>query len=280
MNGEQDFQRKNLGFGLGLRLSFQDMVLSGKSKCDWFEALTENYLGLKGHGHGYHLKELERIRENYPIVFHGVSLSIGSTAPLDYDYLNRLQILIQHIEPEWVSDHFCFTGTVEANSHDLLPLPYTQQVITHVSERISKVQDHLKRPLVLENVSSYLEYKQSEMQEWNFISEIVQQTGCKILLDVNNVYVSSQNHDYNPLDFIEGIPLDSVWQIHLAGHNSENEILVDTHDSHVIEEVWDIYSQVIQKTGPLSTLLEWDQRIPEYTLLESEIFKAKKRGLC
>lgn len=276
MNGERNLQRKNLGLGLGLRSPFHERVLKGDSKAHWFEALTENYFGLKNQGRGNTLKVLEKVRENYPVVFHGVSLSIGSTSPLHYDHLDKVRALIRHIQPEWVSDHFCFTGVLGLNSHELLPLPYTRQVVEHISRRILEVQDYLKRPMVFENVSSYLEYRQSEMQEWEFISEIVNHTGCKILLDVNNIYVSSQNHDYKPMDFIRGIPLDSVWQIHLAGHNSESEIIVDTHDSHVIDEVWDIYCEVIQRTGPLSTLLEWDQQIPEYPVVETELFKVKK----
>ena len=259
------------------------MVLRGASKAQWFEVLTENYLGLKNYGQGNPLRVLEKIRENYPIVFHGVSMSIGSDSPLNTNYLTKVQSLIEHIQPEWVSDHLCFTGVSGTHSHDLLPLPYTKKVITHVSERILRVQDTLKRPMVFENVSSYLEYKSSEMPEWQFISEIVQQTDCKILLDVNNIYVSSQNHNYNPLNYVEGIPLKSVWQIHVAGHSSNGEMLVDTHDSHVIEKVWDIYAAVIERTGPLPTLLEWDQNIPAYSTVEAELFKApqalKERGI-
>lgn len=272
----EGLQRKNLGFGLGLRSSFQHVILNGASNCDWFEALTENYLGLEGHGQGYSLKALEKIREDYPIVLHGVSMSIGSTSPLNYNYINQLRKLIQYIQPEWVSDHLCFTGSIDINSHDLLPLPYTEKTIEHICQRILEVQDHLKQVMVFENVSSYLEYNISEMTEYEFITSITNQTGCKILLDVNNVYVSSQNHGYKPLDFIEALPIDSIWQVHLAGHRSKNEILIDTHDSPVIDKVWDLYCEVIQRTGPLSTLLEWDENIPEYEQLESELFKARE----
>ena len=208
-----------LGFGMGLRSEYYEDILAQKPDLDWFEILTENYL-IPGGKILYHLDE---IREHYPLVMHGVSLSIGSTDALDLDYLKQLKAFASRVEPVWISDHLCWTGVQGINVHDLLPIPYTRQAISHIVSRIHQIQDFLGRAILIENVSSYLTYKQSEMTEWAFISEIVQQADCYILLDVNNIYVSSVNHQFNPMDFIEAMPVDRVAQIHLAGHSNHGD---------------------------------------------------------
>ncbi|MGZ5280552.1 MAG: MNIO family bufferin maturase, partial [Pseudobdellovibrionaceae bacterium] len=214
-------------------------------------------------------------RELYPIVLHGVSLSIGSTDELNFQYLRNLKRLIDTIEPAWVSDHFCWTGVQGENLHDLLPLPYTQETIAHLVERIDQVQSFLKRQFVFENVSAYLSFSHSEMSEWQFLKEVAQKSGCGLLLDVNNIYVSSVNQNFDPMEFIKGIPIDQVQQIHLAGHSMADGGLIDTHDRPVIDEVWALYRQTLALTGTKPTLIEWDDQIPEFPILEAEALKAK-----
>lgn len=260
-----------LGFGLGLRPDYYEEILTQKPVLDWFEILTENYL-VPG---GKPLFYLDKIREHYPIVMHGVSLSIGSTDPLDTGYLKQLKDLAFRVEPAWISDHLCWTGVQGHNVHDLLPIPYTRQAINHIVSRIQQIQDFLGRPLLIENVSSYLTYKHSEMSEWNFILEIVKQAGCYILLDVNNVYVSSVNHQFNPLDYIKAMPADRVAQIHLAGHSNHGDYIIDTHDAPVIQPVWDLYTATIQLLGKISTMVERDDNMPPLTELLAEINHAK-----
>lgn len=260
-----------LGFGLGLRPDYYEEILTQKPALDWFEILTENYL-VPG---GKPLYYLNKIREQYPIVMHGVSLSIGSTDPLDTEYLKQLKDLASCVEPAWISDHLCWTGVQGRNVHDLLPIPYTHEAISHIVSRIQQIQDFLGRPILIENVSSYLTYKQSEMSEWDFILEIVKQAGCYILLDVNNVYVSSVNHQFNPLDYIKAMPADRVAQIHLAGHSNHGDYIIDTHDAPVIEPVWDLYAATIQHLGKISTMIERDDNMPPLTELLTEINRAK-----
>lgn len=260
-----------LGFGLGLRPDYYEEILTQKPDLDWFEILTENYL-IPG---GKPLYYLDKIRELYPIVMHGVSLSLGSTDPLDKVYLQQLKKLAQAIEPIWISDHLCWTGVNGINAHDLLPIPYTKEAINHLVSRIVQIQEFLGRPLLIENVSSYLTYKQSEMSEWDFILEIVKQADCYILLDVNNVYVSSVNHQFNPMDYIKSMPASRVAQIHLAGHSNQGNYIIDTHDAPVIQEVWSLYEETIHHLGPVSTMIERDDNMPPFHELLAEINKAK-----
>ncbi|BCZ97922.1 TPA: DUF692 domain-containing protein [Legionella pneumophila] len=264
-----------LGFGLGLRPNYYEEILTSKPDLDWFEILTENYL-IPG---GKPLYYLDKIREHYPIVMHGVSLSLGSTDPLNWDYLNQVQELASRIEPVWISDHLCWTGVHGLNTHDLLPVPYTTEAIQHIVSRIQEIQDFLKRPFLIENVSSYLTYKQSEMSEWDFILEIVKQSGCYLLLDVNNVYVSSFNHNFDPMAYINSMPSGRVAQIHLAGHTNHGDYIIDTHNAPVIEPVWDLYEATIQRLGPVSTMIERDDNMPDFSELLSEINHAKRLAI-
>ncbi|HAU9854811.1 DUF692 domain-containing protein [Legionella pneumophila serogroup 1] len=264
-----------LGFGLGLRPNYYEEILTSKPDLDWFEILTENYL-IPG---GKPLYYLDKIREHYSIVMHGVSLSLGSTDPLNWDYLKQVQELASRIEPVWISDHLCWTGVHGLNTHDLLPVPYTTEAIQHIVSRIQEIQDFLKRPFLIENVSSYLTYKQSEMSEWDFILEIVKQSGCYLLLDVNNVYVSSFNHNFDPMAYINSMPPGRVAQIHLAGHTSHGDYIIDTHNAPVIEPVWDLYEATIQRLGPVSTMIERDDNMPDFSELLSEINRAKRLSI-
>ena len=261
-----------LGFGLGLRPEYYEEILAQRPSLDWFEILSENYL-VPG---GKPLYYLDKIRELYPIVMHGVSLSLGSTDPLDMDYLRQLKDLAARVEPAWISDHLCWTGVNGLNVHDLLPIPYTFDAISHLVSRIHQIQDFLGRPILIENVSSYLTYKQSELSEWDFILEIVKQSGCYILLDVNNIYVSSVNHGFNPQDYINAMPADRVAQIHLAGHSDHGNYIIDTHDAPVIKAVWDLYAATIQKLGPVSTMIERDDNMPPLAELLAEVQQAKR----
>lgn len=261
-----------LGFGLGLRPDYYEEILAYKPNVDWFEIITENYL-VPG---GKPLYYLDQIRANYPIVMHGVSLSLGSSDPLDSDYLQHVKALAARIEPVWISDHLCWTGVNGINAHDLLPIPYTRQAVKHIVSRIHQIQDFLGRPILIENVSSYLTYKQSEMSEWDFILEIVKQAGCFILLDVNNVYVSSINHLFNPLDYIQAMPSERVAQIHLAGHSNHGNYIIDTHDAPIIQPVWDLYAATLQRLGvPVSTMIERDDNMPPLTELLAEVNQAR-----
>ena len=226
-----------LGFGLGLRTEHYNAILESKPNVDWFEVLSENYM-IPG---GKPLYYLDRIRENYPVVMHGVSLSIGSTTPFDADYLRDLKKLADRIQPAWISDHLCWTGVHGQNIHDLLPLPYTEETAQHVAERVRIVQDYLGRRILLENVSSYASYVDSTMTEWEFITEIAEKADCLLLLDVNNIYVSSYNHQFDAKAFIDGVTKNRVQQIHLAGHQNNGDYIIDTHDAPVIDPVWDLY---------------------------------------
>ncbi len=261
-----------LGFGLGLRPVHYEAILTQLPKIDWFEVTTENYL-VPG---GKPLHYLDRIREHYPVVMHGVSLSIGSSDPLDFDYLKQVKELAQRIEPVWISDHLCWTGVNGINMHDLLPLPYTNQTIEHVVSRINQLQEFLGRQILIENVSSYLTYTQSELTEWEFLTEIAKRADCFILLDVNNIYVSSVNHEFDPHEYLNGIPKDRVYQIHLAGHSNHGNYIIDTHDAPVIQPVWDLYADTIKKFGAVSTMIERDDNIPELHELLAEVDHARR----
>jgi uncharacterized protein (UPF0276 family) len=257
----------SLGFGLGLRTEHYNAILESKPKVDWFEALSENYM-VPG---GLPLNFLDRIRADYPIVMHGVSLSIGSTTPFDQLYLKDLKKLADRVQPAWISDHLCWTGVHGQNIHDLLPLPYTEETATHVAERVRIVQDYLGRQILLENVSSYASYVDSSMSEWEFISLICEQADCLLLLDVNNIYVSSYNHNFDAKAFIDGVPQHRVQQIHLAGHQNNGDYIIDTHDAPVIDPVWDLYRYAISKLGAVSTMIERDDNIPELEVLVQEL---------
>ncbi len=263
--------RRSLGFGLGLRPPHYTAILDTAPAVDWFEVITENYLV----GGGRPLAFLDAIRARYPVVMHGVSLSIGSTAPLDLNYLAAVARLAARCEPEWISDHLCWTGTGGTNLHDLLPLPYTTEALEHLAPRIHRVQELLRRPLVLENVSSYVSYTSSAMSEWEFLSALVARTGCRLLFDVNNVYVSSRNHGFDPRQFLDGVPAAAVQQFHLAGHLDLGTHVIDTHDAPVRDEVWDLYGHALRRFGCLSTLLERDDNIPSLEELVAELGRAR-----
>lgn len=264
--------RPFLGFGLGLRTQHFQHVLDNKPNVDWFEVISENFMVAGGKPKYY----LHRIREHYPVVMHGVSLSIGSTDPIDKDYLKRLKVLVQEVEPQWVSDHLCWTRQGGVNSHDLLPLPYTEEAINHVAERIVQVQDFLGRQLLIENVSSYLSYKESgDVPEWEFFQEVCRRADCLQLFDINNVYVSARNHGFDPKRYIDATDSDRVWQFHLAGHSDYGDYVIDTHDHPVCESVWALYQYALEKFGAVSTMIERDDNIPDFQELEKELSTAR-----
>jgi hypothetical protein len=261
----------NLGLGVGLRNQHFNYLMHHEPAVDWFEVISENFID----NHGYARRVLERVRGLRPVVMHGVSLSIGSTDPLDLEYLKRLKALAGFVRPAWVSDHLCWTGVAGVNTHDLLPVPLNEESLRHVAARVRRVQDFLERPLVLENPSTYLEFKDSTIPEWEFFSELVRETGCGLLLDVNNVYVSGHNHDFDPEHYIRNLPHESVVQIHVAGPTDCGRYLVDTHDQPVPARVWELYRLAQELTGGASTLLEWDANIPDFPELVAELRKAE-----
>jgi len=268
--GPSPFPR--LGCGIGLRREHYGYILEHWPALDWFEIISENFM-VPG---GRPLYVLDRVVERYRVVMHGVSLSIGSTDPLNLEYLRALKTLAERARPAWASDHLCWTGVGGKNAHDLLPLPYTEETIEHVASRVRTVQDFLERPLLLENVSSYLAYRESELTEWDCLTEIARRAGCFILLDVNNVYVSAFNHGFDALDYLRGIPVDRVVQFHLAGHTDNGTHLLDTHDHAIIDPVWRLYAEAVRRFGPLSTLIERDDRIPEFSEVAAEAEEARR----
>lgn len=261
-----------LGCGVGLRSEHYAEVLENRPEMDWFEAISENFMDTGGRP--FHI--LGRVREHYPVALHGVSLSIGSVDPINLKYLERLKALADRIEPFIVSDHLCWTGVEGQQTHDLLPLPFTEEALAHIIRRASQVQDYLKRPILLENVSSYVTYRHSTIPEWEFLSEAARRSGCGILLDLNNIYVNARNHQFDPLKYLEAIPRDKVGQFHLAGHTDMGEFLFDTHSGEVIDPVWDLYRAALVKWGKVSTLIEWDENIPEFRRLAEEAGRARK----
>lgn len=262
----------NLGLGVGLRSLHYPHLLNEKPAVDWLEVLSENYLDSQGRPRAV----VRALAEQYPLVLHGVSMSIGSTDPLNFGYLEKLRALAAETKALWVSDHLCWTGVMGRNSHDLLPLPLTEESLAHVVARVEQVQDFLDRPLVLENPSSYITFAQSTFGEAEFLATLSQKTGCGLLLDVNNVLVSCANHGWDPIDYLDTIPSDRVVQMHLAGHTKLSTHLLDTHDGPVIDPVWMLYAYAIQRSGPVSTLLEWDAKIPEFPVVHTEILRAKQ----
>lgn len=261
----------NLGLGVGLRSTHFQHILAHGPGVDWFEVISENFID----NHGYARHVLETLAGRVPLVLHGVSLSIGSSDPLDLGYLAKLRQLAAEIRPAWVSDHLCWTGVASVNSHDLLPLPLTEDSLRHVAARVEQVQDYLGRPLILENPSTYMQFQQSSMPEWEFLGRLAERTGCGLLLDVNNVYVSAFNHGYDAADYIQRLPHKRIVQIHLAGPTDCGDYLIDSHDHPVPEPVWRLYALAQRLTGGVATLLEWDGKIPAYPELLSELDKAR-----
>ncbi len=266
------------GAGIGLRTPHYAYIEQEQPSIPWFEVLVDNYLG-KG---GLPLRHLELVRRDYPITFHGVGMSLGSTDPLNRDYLKRLKDLMERFQPAYVSDHLCWVSAEGRYGHELFPLPYVESVVNHVVERVQCVQEFLGRSILIENVSSYLTYKISDMEEWDFLSLIAERAGCEILLDINNVYVSARNHGFDPEDYILKVPVDRVRQFHLAGHEDQGTHLLDSHSHSVHDSVWELYKKTLLHLGPLPTLIEWDNNIPEFPVLYAEAAKAQglMRTVC
>lgn len=256
-----------LGYGLGLRKQHYEAVLAERPDVDWFEIITENYMDEGGKPMDY----LTRIREHYPMVMHGVSMSIGSTEPLNFNYLKKLKALIERVEPAWFSDHLCWTGVDGINLHDLMPLPYTEEAVQHVADRVSKVQEYMGRRMLLENVSSYISYNDSQMSEWEFLSAVAERADCLILLDINNIYVSAFNHNFDANRYLNAVPAERVCQIHLAGHTHENGLIIDTHDHPIADPVFELYAAAVQRFGRVSTMVERDDNIPPLAELLAEL---------
>jgi len=262
----------DIDFGLGLRPEHYEEIAANPGQVSWFEALSENYMVPGGNP----LRWLDRLRRDYPMALHGVSLSIGSIDPLDWRYLDELKALAERVQPMWVSDHLCFTGLRGQNMHDLLPLPYTEEALNHVAERVMAVQDHLGRRLVLENVSSYVTYAASELSEWEFIAELAKRADCEILLDVNNVHVSAFNHEFDAMAFLRAMPRERVRQFHLAGHTHKGSHIIDTHDEPIVPDVWSLYAEAVRLFPGVPTMIERDANIPPYAELLAELDEARR----
>lgn len=264
------FGLPDLGFGVGLRTVHFPHVLECWPKVDWFEILSENFMDTGGRP----AYVLDRIAERYPVVMHGVSMSVGSTDPVDFEYLGKLKRLAARTRARWISDHLCWTGVAGLNTHDLLPMPYTDEALRHVAERVRVISDFLERPVFLENPSSYVEFTTSTWEEADFLAELTSLSGCGLLLDVNNIYVSSFNHGFDPMAYVNRIPADRVAQIHLAGHTHKGTHILDTHSDHVVDEVWRLYRRAFERMGAVSTLLEWDEAVPSFDVVHAEARKA------
>jgi len=258
------------GIGIGLRVPHYEHILSQKPVVDWFEIISENYM-VDG---GPPLKVLDQILDQYRVVQHGVSMYFGSAQPLNPEHLRRLKELTKRTKTPWLSDHLCWGSVDGRYTHDLLPLPYTFEAIRTTAARIRQVQDYLEIPIAVENVSSYAEFHESEMTEWEFLNEVVEAADCGILLDVNNIYVSSQNHGFDPMEYVNAVAADRVAQIHIAGHSKFEKYTLDTHDHPVLDSVWKMYARAIERIGPTATLLEWDDSIPSFGEVHSEALKA------
>jgi uncharacterized protein len=266
-NGNTDY-----GVGIGLRIPHYNHIFENKPVVDWFEIISENFM-VDG---GRPLWVLDQILERYRVVQHGVSMYFGSAEPLNREHLRRLKTLVRRTKTPWLTDHLCWGSVDGRYSHDLLPMPYTFEAAKKTAQKIREARDFLEVPIAVENVSSYAEYHVSEMTEWEFLTEVVEDADCGILLDVNNIYVSSQNHNFNPLDYVSNVPHDRVAQIHIAGHSKYEKYILDTHDHAVIDPVWQLYARAIELVGPTATLLEWDDRIPSFEEVHTEALKAKK----
>lgn len=262
----------DLGFGLGLRPQYYPDILDGDPPVDWFEAVTENYL-VDG---GPPLRQLDRIAERWPVVLHGVSLSIGGSEPLDRDYLAQVKTLAARVRPHWISDHLCWTRQDGVQLHDLLPLPYNAETLRHVADRVRQVQDSLGRRILLENVSSYVEWRQSDMTEWDFLAALAAEADCLLLLDVNNIYVSARNHGFDADVFLAAIPPARVAQIHLAGHSDQGDLIIDTHDAPVADPVFELYGRALRRFGPVSTMIERDDNFPPFGELLDELGRVRR----
>ena len=260
------------GVGIGLRVPHYRHILEKKPVVDWFEIISENYM-IDG---GRPLSVLDSILEQYRVVQHGVSMYFGSAEPLSHEHLRRLKALVRRTGTSWLSDHLCWGSVDGAYTHDLLPMPYTFEAARNTAEKIRQAQDFLEVPIAVENVSSYAEFHVSEMTEWEFLNEVVEGADCGILLDVNNIYVSSQNHNFDPLQYVEAIPADRVAQIHIAGHSKFEKYILDTHDHPVLDPVWGLYARAIERCGPTATLLEWDDSIPSFEEVHAEALKANR----
>lgn len=261
----------NLGVGVGLRNQHFGYVLDNWPRVDWFEIISENFMDSGGRPRYV----LDRVAERYPLVMHGVSMSIGSADPLDFEYLSKLKRLAREIGARWVSDHLCWTGIAGRNTHDLLPVPLNEETLRHIVGRVRAAQDFLGRRLVFENPSSYLSFADDTLSEWEFLAALAEEADCLLLLDVNNVYVSSVNHGFDPVEYIESLPHERVVQIHLAGHTDCGTHIVDTHDRRVAERVWELYQLAYRRTDGVSTLLEWDSNIPAFPVMHAEALKAR-----
>jgi len=263
---------RDWGIGIGLRVPHYDHILTRKPAVDWFEIISENYM-VDG---GRPLHILDQILEQYRVVQHGVSLYFGSTDPLNRTHLKRLKQLVQRTKTPWLTDHLCWGSVDGRYTHDLLPMPYTFEAARHTAKRIREARDFLEVPIAVENVSSYAEFHVSEMTEWEFLTEVVERADCGILLDVNNIYVSSRNHSFNPHDYVDQVPHHRVAQIHIAGHSKFEKYIIDTHDHPVIDPVWKLYAHALERVGNVPTLLEWDDRIPSFEEVHREALKANR----
>jgi uncharacterized protein len=261
----------DLGLGVGLRTVHYPHILEAKPEVDFFEILSENYMDTGGRPSWV----LDQVAERYPIVMHGVSMSIGSVDPLNFEHLTKLKKLAARTRALWVSDHLCWTGVSGRNTHDLLPMPLSEEALRHVIARVKTVSDFLERPLILENASTYAEFTSSSMTEWDFFARLMDEADCGMLLDVNNVYVSSYNHGFDPIAYLDAVPTERVVQYHLAGHTNKGTHIIDTHNDHVIDEVWKLYAHSVKRTGNVSMLLEWDADIPAFEVVHAEALKAR-----
>ncbi len=265
---------KDLGIGVGLRPTHYSEFLENKpASISWVEVISENYMNWQNQSIKRPLQKLEKIRKQCPVVLHGVSLNIGSCDPINKNYLTALKDLIHKIEPAWVSDHLCWTGVDGENLHDLLPVPYTYEALNLVADKILAVQDFLGQRILIENPSTYLQFENEEMTEWEFLTLLTKKADCGLLLDVNNIYVGAINHSFNPIEYLKAIPKERVCQIHLAGHTDKGNYLIDTHDAPVCDAVWELYRWVAKNFGNVSAMIERDGNIPEWTELEQEIKK-------
>jgi hypothetical protein len=264
----------DLGFGLGLRREHYRHVLTNRPAVGWFEVISENFMVDGGNPR----RVLDAVRRDYPVVLHGVSLSIGSVDPLNRAYLDQLDALARAIEPAWISDHLCWGSAHGLYAHDLLPIPYTEEALAHVTARVSAVQERLGRRILLENPSSYLALKDADMTEWDFLAELARRADCGILLDVNNIFVSAHNHGFDPRAYLAAMPAERIGQIHLAGHTVADNLLIDTHDGLVRDEVWDLYADAIGRFGARSTMIEWDARVPAFEVLQDELSRAERHA--